>query len=241
MSSPGRLILDFDGVVCDALIECAAVTRAGGQAEGSATPLSQAVADLTPEFIDRFTSVRPYSRTLVDFMVANVVQAPVTCRDEFTAARVTAGPSELRRQAQLATAARKVWRRDHRDEWLALHTVYPGVQDLIEHGGWVAIVSNKDADSITTILQHLQLRHLVRAVIGDCADKATAVSALTGGAASTFVDDNVENVLAVSAAPGVRAVWATWGYHSSEDVGLASARNVEAVTLSGLSRLRDAA
>ncbi|MEI2777353.1 MAG: HAD family hydrolase [Tetrasphaera sp.] len=236
--SPTRtwLVLDFDGVVCDALSECAALTRAAAGPGPGLPTLDEAIAALTPQLLARFASVRPYCRTLADFMVTNAVTAAVTSREEFEAAKAAAGPELLDAQAAHAQQIRDAWRADEPEAWLDMHIPYAGVPDLIRGaGGPVAIVSNKDGESIDAILTHLGLRGDVAIIAGACADKPAAVARLIGEHASaSFIDDNLANVFAVAAVPRVRSLWATWGYHSREDITQALTAGVPTLALGEL-------
>jgi phosphoglycolate phosphatase-like HAD superfamily hydrolase len=232
----GLLVLDFDGVVCDALLECAAVSAVGGQPDGPLPSLDEALGMLTHDYVTAFASIRPYCRTLDDFMVTNVITQPVTSRVDFDAAREACDEAQVRRQACRAQRARDLWRGADPQRWLELHTPYSGVRRLVRAAdGRVVIVSAKDAASVWALLQHFGLAEDVHDVVGDCTDKASAVDRLvaTSGPA-LFLDDNLANVLAVDALTDVRSVWATWGYHSAEDVVLAATRHVTSLSLDEL-------
>lgn len=238
-----RVVLDFDGVMCDALTECAAATLIGGRTTPGAAPsLDEALSGLTPAYLARFASVRPFSRTLTDFMVTNTLTEAMTTRTEFIAARDRAGADVLQAQASAAQRARDRWRRDETVAWLGLHTLYPGIAQLLtRQAGHIAVVSNKDADSIAEILSHQGLRGTVTTIVGECPDKPAAVRALFEGNRLTFVDDNADNAIAVSSVPGVDSRWATWGYHSVEDHTRVAGSSVRPIHLSDLPGLDQAA
>lgn len=241
------LALDFDGVVCDALTECAAVTwhAAHPPLDGETPPpLADAVEQVPEDFVRTFTSVRAYSKTLDDFMVANAV--PVGHEVDqagFAQHRAAAGSARLAGQAKAGEEIRGYWRAHQFDEWIALHTVYPEVADVIARNGQrVVIVSAKDADSIRAILAHHRLAGYVEDVFGSCADKSAAVAQFAAGVDASdsdvvFVDDNLANAVTVERLPGVRAVWATWGYHGPEDVDLAAYLGFPTLTLNHVDQL----
>ncbi len=217
------LALDFDGVVCDALGECAAVTWLAGRATSPEDwPLPAAVASVPPPFLTTFASVRAYSRTLADFMVANAVPAgPTIGRAEFRRHRAAAGVARLADQARLAESIRAYWREAQPEQWIGLHTVHAEVAALIRAAPEpVAIVSAKDAESIRAILDAAGLSDDIGAVVGSCRDKPAALAELVAdndGRPVIFIDDNLDNVLAASSRPGVDGRWAGWGYHGRED------------------------
>jgi FMN phosphatase YigB (HAD superfamily) len=216
-------VLDFDGVVGDSLLECAAVTWYAKrlQTTDDIPPLPRAVTEVPDEFLATFSSVRAYCNTLDDFMVANALAEGSTVnREEFERARGDVGLPELAAEAASAERIRDHWRTNHFAEWIALHTVYREVADLLNAAaGAVAIVSAKDADSIWAVLAHCGLGARVQTVVGSCRDKRRALSELAATAGRiVFIDDNLENAVSASALPEVEAKWATWGYHSPEDV-----------------------
>jgi len=137
----------------------------------------------------------------------------------------------------VATAARERCRTEEATYWLDLHTLYPGVADLLErHAGAVAVVTAKDAESVWTILRRRGLEHTVAEVIGECSRKDEAVLDLCkrhGGTARgiTFIDDNLTNVRQV-AAIGAVTRWATWGYHTPADAAVAADLGVRPLALS---------
>ena len=65
------LVLDFDGVVCDALVECALVTWLGVHPPDPRRPVSAHAAAMPRSFVERFGLVRAYSRILDHFLVVH--------------------------------------------------------------------------------------------------------------------------------------------------------------------------
>ena len=230
------LALDFDGVVVDALLECAVVTRAGADPAYRSYELADAVSRMRDDYLEKFSSVRPYSRTLQDFMVTNAIDRPIRNLAEFEAARDEAGPTRLSSEARAAQSQRGVWRDRDPSGWLQLHRDYPGVAELIRsHRGGVWVVSNKDAASIDAILAHLGLAEHVSGVVGEASDKAAVVRRLVDDHGDvTFVDDNVANVASVGQVAGATGLWATWGYHSHEDRALSARLRLQRLTLDAL-------
>lgn len=233
------LALDFDGVICDALDECAAVTWFAAIRAADPTPpprLPEALDRVPPAFLEVFRSVRGYARTLADFMVANTLAEPVTSHAGFDRAKQAAGPELLTRQAAAGEAIRAQWRSDQFTEWITLHTVYPGVTELItDFEGTIAIVSAKDTASINEILAFHRLGARVTTVIGSCHDKPAALTRLLAEnpaerRRAVFIDDNLGNILDAAALP-IATLWATWGYHTPEDLDTAHGRAITSATL----------
>lgn len=242
------LAVDFDGVVCDALVECAAVTWFAPYPEVDVAdrPLDRLIGDIPPSFLDVFATVRNYSRLLDHFMVA-LYPAAEQVVDEFSfdAAFAAIRSTELTQLVSKAGAIRDRWRTTQTERWLGLHTLYPGIDTLLRrHAGTVVVVSAKDEKSVWDILGHHRLADTVRDVVGDCADKPAAVCELAARHGvdltdMTFVDDNVGNALRVGAI-GVQAYWARWGYHTSEHAAQAHAAGLPALDLDDLPVLSEA-
>lgn len=234
------VFIDFDGVICDAFAECAAVTRAADEVpEGqSPGPLTAYADQLPADFLDRFAAIRPLSRTLADFMITNRVQVAPANRKEFDA--IKRHVLDLDRMTERAQAVRDHWRTKDRASWLDLHRIEPDVHSwLTGLGEPVTIVSSKDEESIAEIMRHHRLDSVVGEIIGDCSDKRAAVSErLRSGKEAVFIDDSLANVLQLADLIGLTALWATWGYHTADDLEVAESRGVARLELSDLAELR---
>ncbi len=68
---PPRLILDFDGVVCDATTECALITWLGVHPPDPGIAVSSYLAAMPRGFVERFCNIRGYARLLQHFLVAH--------------------------------------------------------------------------------------------------------------------------------------------------------------------------
>lgn len=223
MGAP-RLVLDFDGVICDALAECALVTWLGVHLPAPTSAVSSYMAALPRGFTDRFRRVRAYARTLDHFLVAHRPSAArIRTRSRFEMLFNCFAPPYVAAFAAAATAARTRCRSEEERYWLGLHALYPGLPEVLrQNAGAVTIVTAKDDRSVRTILAHHGLGDTVGDVVGECRDKAAALAELcrrhrVRPAAVTFVDDSVANVRAV-ASTGADCRWASWGYHTAEDL-----------------------
>jgi phosphoglycolate phosphatase-like HAD superfamily hydrolase len=234
------LIVDFDGVVVDALEECALVTWLGVHPPAATAPVSSYLRAMPEEFQRRFARVRDYSRTLDHFLVAHRAAAGrIASQSDFDRIYATFAPETVRRFVAGASAARRRCRSEEEPFWLDLHTLYPGVDDLLRrHAGSVAVITAKDADSVRVILRRRGLEGTVAEVIGECGRKDEAVRDLCaryGGSPRDvlFIDDNLSNVRRV-AGTGAATRWATWGYHTPEDLALARAGGIRPLDLAEL-------
>lgn len=241
------LILDFDGVMADAFTECALVTYyAGHDPETVARkPVGELAATLPASFVARFRVVRTHARTLGDFMVA-LDPAAETMRTTADFARLRSGIPEARLRAltEGATAVRALLRERRRAGWLDLHTLYPGVADLLRRhrGRGTSIVTAKDERSVWEVLEHHGVAGTVTQVVGECSDKRTAVRDLADADGLppenvTFIDDHITNALAVRDT-GATSLWAWWGYHTPDHIERAVTRRQRRIYLPELAGLR---
>lgn len=238
-----RLIVDFDGVICDALVECALVTWLGVYPPAPDRPVSSYLDAIPDGFTRRFAKVRDYSRSLDHFLVSHRAAAGnIGSRADFDRIFGAIAPVTVNSFVAGANAARRRCRTEEAPFWLDLHTLYPGVRDLLgRHAGAVAVVTAKDAASVWTILERHGLAHTVLEVIGECRQKDRAVVELCGRRGTSpgkvvFIDDNLGNVLTV-AGTGATVRWAAWGYHTPEDRAAAARLNGRRLDLSELPAL----
>ncbi|MFC6066171.1 HAD family hydrolase [Streptomyces ochraceiscleroticus] len=244
MAQPkGALAIDFDGVIADGLEECALVTWLGVRGLDTSVPGAEQLKRVPGEFIERFRHIRNYSRLLEHFVVAHLpMAATVDSQAEFDVLLSGLEPEYVRDFTARATAAREWLRTSEPDFWLDLHTLYPGMADLLHrYSGSVVVVTAKDEGSVRAILVRHGLKHSVREVFGECGRKAEAVldvSARWGVPVEhiTFIDDNLTNVRKV-AETGARARWALWGYGTPEHRAEAERFAVAALDLSEVVRL----
>ncbi|ARQ67546.1 HAD family hydrolase [Streptomyces marincola] len=241
------LALDFDGVIADALDECALVTLLGARPLDRSVPGREQIASMRAReggaYLARFRHVRDYSRLLDHFVVAHLPEGGrVADQAAFDALFRTLPAGHVRDFTARATAAREWFRTREPAFWLDLHTLYPGVPELLRrHRGSVVVVTAKDEGSVRAILRRHGLEDTVREVFGECARKADAVRDVAGRwgvspADVTFVDDNLANVRAV-AATGADARWARWGYQTPEHRAEAERYAVPSLELADLAAL----
>lgn len=232
----GLLALDFDGVVCDALEECALVTWLGERPHDRTVPGPGQLELLPGAFTERFRAVRDYARLLDHFLVAHLPEADsITSQADFDRLFGSLPRERVERFTTAASEAREWFRTAEPDFWLGLHTLYPGVPELLRHTGDVVVVTAKDEPSVRSILRRNGLEQTVAEVFGECRDKAAALQEACARRgvpldAVTFVDDNLSNVRKV-AAVGVRARWAQWGYQTPEHRSEAARYGIERLEL----------
>ncbi|MER8042200.1 HAD family hydrolase [Streptomyces sp. NPDC094032] len=244
---PAVLALDFDGVIADALEECALVTWLGIHPYDTSIPGPTQLAAVPPEFLERFRRIRDYSRLLDHFVVAHLPEAAtVASQADFDRLYEALDPSYVRKFTQTATAARDRLRTQESDFWLDLHTLYPGIDALLRRfGGSVVVVTAKDADSVRAILGRHGLGDTVAEIFGETGAKAEAVQDVSTRWGVpldrfTFIDDNLTNAVRVGAT-GAHSRWAQWGYQTPEHRAEAARLAVVPLELAEVASLTPAA
>jgi len=241
MPVPPVLAVDFDGVLVDALIECAAMTYYANAGIGAAVPpYAEAIKALPEWFVAVFRSVRPYCQTASDFMVAGHISAPISSLAEYRQLR-EAHVDVLAAAAERAETVRAQWRETSPREWLDSHQFVEEVAECLR--SWPGprwIVSAKDEDSIRVILREHGVEELIDTVAASCGSKVDPLREASQHRGVVFIDDNLGHVLAAGLVPGVLARWAGWGYASPEDRANARTLGIAPLGLSDLPTLADA-
>jgi HAD superfamily hydrolase (TIGR01509 family) len=239
-ATPRFLVLDFDGVMCNADEECQLVTWLGRNPPGRLLPVISYLAAMDPGFAARFRHVRGYARLLEHFMIAHHPGAElVQTRADFTQAFESIPGSQVTAFTEAASAARRRLRDEQPSCWMGLQPLYPGAAQALRHATRpIAVATARDSASASAVLDHHGLRGAVTEIAGDCHDKAGFVRSLCerhgiepGDAA--FADDSIDNVLAV-AATGAQAYWAMWGHHVAEDLATAREAGITRIELGEL-------
>ncbi|MEO3976557.1 HAD family hydrolase [Streptomyces sp. CAU 1734] len=242
-TGPALIALDFDGVIADALEECALVTWFGVRDFDRTLGGARQLRGVPQEFIERFAGVRDYSRLLDHFVVAHLPSAgAVSSQRDFDRLFAELSSEFVRAFTEKATATREWLRTREPDFWLDLHTLHPGIGELLRRfDGAAVVVTAKDAESVRAILARHGLDGTVAEIIGECGHKAEAVREVAGRweilpRDIVFIDDNLTNALRV-AETGADSRWAQWGYQTPEHRAEAARRSPAPLRLDELASL----
>ena len=166
---PNILALDFDGVICDGLIEYFASTKKAYRAIWS-----EEVAD---SFADSFYRLRPVIETgwempiLLRALVLGKSEADII--DNFPSiARQIVESEGLEKQAVVnqLDGVRDDWIKNNLDDWLALQRFYPGVIEqlkrIIHFDIELYIITTKEGRFVKQLLQRQNLDFPADQIIG---------------------------------------------------------------------------
>jgi phosphoglycolate phosphatase-like HAD superfamily hydrolase len=229
---PELLALDFDGVLCNGLLEYFQVawqTHCALQHRADLNPPS----DLAPAFY----RLRPIIETGWEMPV--LIQA---LEQGFTESELIQNwgsitPSILQENRWLAQdlatvldAHRDQWIRSDLAGWLSLHQFYPGVvqrlQSLLNTSIQLVIISTKEARFIDQLLQQQGITLPTAQIIGKEAKRpkhqvlAELVQTLSTPQKLWFVEDRLKTLLRVQRQPelqGLQLYLAEWGYTTAFD------------------------
>lgn len=215
----GLVFLDFDGVICDSILECLASSWQGyfrlhlGKQE-NAVPIT-----LRREF----SKLRPYVRAGEDFiLIQELINNKISIRsqEQFDAQLAVRGEERMARYKELFYTARRDFLVNHRRYWIGLNKIYPHVYPSL--GGWAAspclyILSTKRADYIVEILEAKDIRMDPHRVLscGAKEKKETILRTLDerGCTKALFIDDQIDHLTADWARdPRIVGCLASWGY-----------------------------
>lgn len=234
---PDILALDFDGVICDGLLEYFASTKQAYQQIWSKEPDDS----LAPSFY----RLRPVIETgwempiLLRALALKVPQEQII--EDFQAiARKIVESEGLEKQAvaQSLDGARDSWIKNDLDSWLKLHRVYPGVierlQKIISSQTKVYIVTTKEGRFANQLLQQQGVNLPIAQIIGK-ESKRPKYETLRiirdrhqqpGESLSLFfVEDRLKALQQVTQQPDLDLVnlfLADWGYNLERDRQIAA-------------------
>ncbi len=236
MTSPTLLALDFDGVVCDGLLEYFQTAWKAYlevfQPESSAPP-----ADLA----ERFYPLRPvvesgWEMPLVLYgLITGVPDGEIlTHWPDLVPKLLTQVGVESATLAQAVDGVRDGWIQANVDDWLSYHRFYPGVLprilQAVNEGVELIIISTKEGRFIKQLLaqQGLDLpaeRILGKEIKQPKYDTLRQLKAAHANPIIWFVEDRLKALQAVQHQPDladVQLFLADWGYNTAADRALAA-------------------
>ena len=231
---PNILALDFDGVICDGLIEYFASTQRAYQQIWS----SDAADSHAPDFY----KLRPVIETgwempiLLRALVLGVSQTDIL--DDWKSTSLELLRAEGLDKAEVVQkldGVRDSWIKNNLDEWLGLHRFYPGVierlQQILNSDLTLYIVTTKEGRFVKQLLQQQGLDLPRDRIIGKESKRPKYETLRIIRDSNTsklnifFVEDRIKALQQVAQQPDldfVRLFLADWGYNLESDRTLAS-------------------
>ena len=245
---PSILALDFDGVICDGLIEYFATTKQTYQQIWSNDRLID--DNLAPSFY----KLRPVIETgwempiLLRALVLGIPETDILNDWSAIALKIVETESlDKKNLSQKLDGVRDNWINNDLEEWLGLHRFYPGVIDrlhqIINSSTQLYIVTTKEGRFVKQLLQQQGIKLAVDKIIGKESQrpKYETLRLLRNRISRNnisiwFVEDRIKALQQVQQQPDLEFVnlfLADWGYNINRDRNLAkSDRCIQLLSLS---------
>ena len=226
--------LDFDGVLCDGLDECLLVSWLAFAERGESGD-GIGLLDAIPSSY-HFARCRNFVRHSGHFIIPFLFPGNFETQADFDAAYQSVDTKRLETFLQRFEACRERLRQKHPEQWLSLHSLYPGVGPALKAARLpLFIVTAKDRTSVLAILDGAGVNIGEDRIYGGITAKLAAFHDIiqrTGCGAERIAiyDDNLLNVAEARGA-GFEAVWASWGYGSLEHRAMAASRSIPRIDL----------
>jgi phosphoglycolate phosphatase-like HAD superfamily hydrolase len=215
----GLVFLDFDGVICDSLLETLVSSWRGyylllGEEEPSVMPVN---------LLEQFKMLRPYVRAGEDFILIHELIAgkiAVRSQQDFDGRLAERGEEKIIRYRETFYAARRNILATDREYWIDLNKLYPHVVPCLQRWGCTPslyVLSTKRAEFIVEILTAKGIPLDPRKVLSCEAreKKDTILHTLTeqGKERALFIDDQIDHLASSSSRdPRITGCLASWGY-----------------------------
>jgi phosphoglycolate phosphatase-like HAD superfamily hydrolase len=215
----GLVFLDFDGVICDSILETLVSSWKGyylmrDEEQPRAMPVT---------YLQQFKKLRPYVRAGEDFMLIHELIAgkiPIDSQQDFDDRLAERSEGRLNRYRESFYAARRAILANDREYWIGLNKLYPHVaQCLID---WASssslyILSTKRTEFIVEILTAkgipLDQSRVLSCEAREKKDTILRTLASLGRERALFVDDQIDHLASNSARdPRITGCLASWGY-----------------------------
>ena len=220
MSFSTVLVLDFDGVICDSIDECFAVSWVAYHAL-----FRKDTAASSPAARRNFARLRPFIRSGEDFLIIQeVLSTGSAVRDqaEFDELSRRAGAGKRAVFRQLFYAQRSEMLAKDRDSWLALNRVYPHMKKafgVLGPGAPLYVLSTKEPQFIAEILSANQIEIPRQRILESVSEPKLVTTerlrAEGGFQDAILVEDQVDH-LRENRNPHIRGFLAAWGYVQEE-------------------------
>jgi phosphoglycolate phosphatase-like HAD superfamily hydrolase len=242
---PDLLALDFDGVVCDGLIEYFVSTRKAYQQLWQSEPMSGSMSD---RLASSFYQLRPVIETgwempiLLRALVLGIPEAEILLDWQRTASKIVEAEGlDKSKIVQKLDGVRDEQIKDDLDGWLGLHRFYPGIIEYLRHiidsNVNLYIVTTKEGRFVKRLLQQQGINLSEAQIIGKESKRPKYETLRILHAqhqigekniSISFVEDRLEALQQVAQQPDLNFVslfLADWGYNLESDRTTAQANN----------------
>ncbi|MBN2351918.1 MAG: HAD family hydrolase [Spirochaetales bacterium] len=221
MGNEKLLFLDFDGVICDSLME----TLVSSWRAYHQFILHDAPSVIAADFKSIFARYRPFIRNSEDYILIQHIifhGLNVLSQADFNALKIEAGESVMAQYQKVMNDARLELLEGDREYWLSLSPVFPPIRTALmknpRHPG-IFILSTKRKEYIDEILSAQQIEVLDRNIIvsgnQNKLDIIRRVMDACHAQRALFIDDQIEHLKAAHD-DRIEVFLAAWGYVKKE-------------------------
>ena len=230
---PRLLALDFDGVICDGLIEYFATTK-----KTYHKIWHQDAENITDNFVQVFSQLRPVIETgwempvLLRSLVLGIT--PETILSQWQSLREQIVTQENLDKEVLSHSldnTRDNWIKNNLDDWLSLHRFYPGIlaklQEIINSNCYFYIVTTKEGRFVKQLLNKQGIDLPANKIIGKESKrpKYETLRLLRDNISESdpsiwFIEDRLKTLELVKQQPDlfqVKLFLANWGYNTESE------------------------
>ena len=237
MNNDTVLVLDFDGVICDGLNECLLSSWNTWYELGVADFSEDTLSHIPQAFTKCFTLVRNFVRHSGHFVVPFVMEGMVfASAREFESAYEQITAETARRFLSGLEHYRRQIIKERKETWLRMHHFFDGMEGVLRNRlEKLYVVSGKDLPSIKCLLESKGIELPTDHIYASQRSKLAALHGIKkqegiDAKQLVFCDDNFSNMQEAKR-EGFSALWADWGYQTSEDRERAKASGISAVSL----------
>lgn len=240
--SQALFITDFDGVICDSVVECLLVTY--NAYSRLHTPSFQRILNLeaiSPEKQREFRRLRPYLKGAEDFVpmfLAIEQSVQIAGQEEFNRFR-DQHQKDLGRSQEAFYEERDYLQRYEKDIWLRLNPLFKGVGEALQSRksfDTVHILTTKRQNDVLAIFDYYAIPfpedHVTYMKAAGKSQKLLDILQAHNASLpdSVYIEDQVD-FLVSSKAHGIGSYLVAWGYVSEEQKAVAQQQHIPIIEL----------
>lgn len=206
------LILDFDGVLCDSVIEC--------MNTAVSCTYNHTLITVSDEYESKFKSLRPYAKYGEDYLLIDSIireKIKINSLQDFSQFKKENG-RDLKDVSERFYAERLNMQKNNIKKWLESNPLYDGIaysMDSLKKYYNIFIVTTKDEDSVVKILEFNKVQFERDKIFGreKGKTKKEIIASLQEKYNSRFyfLEDNLSSLIDVQSL-NICRILATWGY-----------------------------
>ncbi len=241
-------ITDFDGVICDSVLECLLVTyNAYHRLTDDSFERVLSLNAISPEQQFRFRKLRPYLKGADDFVpmyLAITAGVQIENQDDFTTFRATHA-EQLATYQRAFYAERDYLQQHEKTIWLGMNPLFDGFKDALlacTSFDRTYILTTKRQQDVQEIFEFQQIPfpidHVIYMKAAGKSQKLLEMIEEHGAAFENtiYVEDQVEFLIA-SRQHNIGSYLVEWGYVSEQQLALARQQDIPIITPREFTRL----